>query len=164
MLPTPIIDFPFDTIVCNDSVTLDVYYPNASYNWNQTSTTSAILITQEGSYSVTSTIGTCSVSDSIDVYLTPIPILNLISTDTSTCVGLIPRIAAGADVVKWYTEPMGGTYLGSGNHFMYHAQVTDTIWGAGQNFSNKIYPQGLVDTFVAAQSGYFFQIKCGAAI
>ncbi|BDS15252.1 T9SS type A sorting domain-containing protein [Aureispira anguillae] len=156
MLPTPIIDFPFDTIVCNDSVTLDVYYPNASYNWNQTSTTSAILITQEGSYSVTSTIGTCSVSDSIDVYLTPIPILNLISTDTSTCVGLIPRIAAGADVVKWYTEPMGGTYLGSGNHFMYHAQVTDTIWGAGQNFSNKIYPQGLVDTFVAAQSGYFF--------
>ena len=159
-LITPVVDLPIDTIECNDTLVLDVFNVGATYNWGNTGiTTSSITITQEGQYKVTASIGTCIDSDSIDVYLTPIPTITLISMDTSTCVGEIPRIATGADIIKWYTEPIGGSLLGDGSPFMYDAQVSDTIWCAGQNFSNKIYVQGLVDTFVAARSRYDYPLS-----
>ncbi|WMX15763.1 PKD domain-containing protein [Aureispira sp. CCB-E] len=157
MLPTPLINLQEDTVVCNDSIVLDVFFPNATYNWSLGGiNTSSILVTQEGIYSVTSTIGTCSNKDTINVFLAPEPTVNLISSDTSTCVGEIPRLATGADFVKWYTEPVGGNYLGNGSLFMYDAQVSDTIWCTGQNFANKVYTEGLVDTFVSNQTAYFF--------
>jgi hypothetical protein len=157
MLPTPIINLAADTVVCNDSVLLDVFFPNASYNWSTAGvTTSSILITQEGDYYVTSTIGTCSKTDTIGVYLTPEPTISLSSADTITCVGPIPRRTTGADVVQWYDSFTGGNLLGSGNPFMYNAQVTDTLWGQGQNFSNKIHVEGLVNTFVATQTDYYY--------
>jgi PKD repeat protein/urease gamma subunit len=159
-LITPVVDLATDTIRCNDTLILDVFNAGATYNWGNTGvTTSNIVITQEGVYNVTVTIGTCTDSDSIDVYLTPIPTLSLQSADTSTCAGEIPRRATGADYVKWYTEPVGGNYLGGGSPFMYDAQVSDTIWCAGQNFGNKIYEDGLRDTFVSARAGYYYPIE-----
>ncbi|WP_052594524.1 PKD domain-containing protein [Aureispira sp. CCB-QB1] len=159
-LPTPVVNIPLDTIVCNDTLILDVFNNGASYNWGNTGvTTSTIVITQEGQYKVTASIGTCFDFDSINVFLAPEPIVNLISSDTSTCAGEIPRLATGADVIKWYTEPIGGNYLGNGSLFMYDAQVSDTIWCTGQNFSSKTYTQGLVDTFVAARTDYFYPIE-----
>jgi PKD repeat protein len=159
-LETPVVHLPIDTLVCNDTLMLDVFNVGASYNWGSTGvTTSNITITQEGNYKVTASIGTCSDSDSIDVYLTPIPTMTLLSTDTTTCAGEIPRLATGADFIKWYTEPVGGNYLGNGSSFMYNAQVSDTIWCLGQDFSNKTYVQGLVDTFVATRSDYYYPVE-----
>ncbi len=130
---------------------------HATYFWSfNNSTNSQVLITQEGTYTYNLTIGTCAVFDSITVYLTPTPDPLLLSADTTTCVGTIERRGAGADVLKWYDASTGGQLLGQGNVFSYLAQTTDTIWLGGQDFSNKRYTQGLVDTFVAAQSGYFF--------
>ncbi|CAA6829288.1 MAG: PKD domain protein, partial [uncultured Aureispira sp.] len=159
-LETPSIDLPSDTLTCNDSLTLDVFTLGATYDWGNTGlTTNSILITQEGPYAVTVTLGTCSDSDSIDVYLTPTPTISLQSTDTTTCVGEIPRTVTGADFITWYTEPVGGNYLGNGSPFIYDAQVSDTIWCAGQNFSNRTYVQALVDTFVATRTAYSYPLE-----
>ena len=157
LLPTPTIDLPADTLVCSDSVLLDVSFPNATYLWTPNSvTTGQVVLNQEGNYAVTSTVGSCSVSDSIVVYLTPVPNPVVLSADTTTCVATIERRATGADIIKWYDAPSGGQQIGVGNVFAYPAQATDTLWVTGQNFANKIYTQGLTDTFVAAQSNYFF--------
>lgn len=156
-LETPVVNLPIDTVVCNDTLMLDVFNPGASYLWGNTGvTTSNITITQEGLYNVTASIGTCVDFDSIEVYLSPIPTITLLSTDTSTCVGEIPREAIGADFISWYTEPTSGNNIGNGSLFMYNAQVSDTIWCSGQNFANKVYTEGLIDSFVATQTGYFF--------
>jgi hypothetical protein len=157
LLPTPEILLPVDTLICNDSLVLDVAFPNANYLWTPTNTTtSQIIITQEGKYTVTSSVGSCSVTDSIDVYLTPIVTPTILSNDTTTCVAMIERRATGADIIQWYDAPTGGQLLGVGDVFQYLAQTTDTLWATGQNFANKLYTQGLTNTFVAASSNYTF--------
>ena len=156
-LPTPKVDLAVDTIICGDTMIIDVSYPGASYTWDGiSSSTGVATVTQEGLYKVTASLGTCSGMDSIMVYFNPAPTITVVSNDTTTCVELIPREATGADVHKWYTEPVGGTYLGDAEPFMYNAQTTDTIWVQGQNFSNKTYIQALVDTAIANLSGHVY--------
>lgn len=157
LLPTPIVDFPTDTIVCDDSLRLDVTQLNANYAWAPVGvTTGDLLITQEDHYRVTVSVGSCEVSDSIQVYLTPEPSPTFLSTDTTTCLGVIERRATGADVLKWYDAPVGGNLIGQGEVFNYFAQATDTLWLQGQNFVNKRYVQGQQDTLVEPNSDYFF--------
>src|SRR5690606_31872602 len=63
-----------DTILCNinDSLVLDVYYPNATYLWSNSATTSSITIGQSGlnTYFVTIFHDGCSYSDTINVFKT----------------------------------------------------------------------------------------------
>lgn len=157
VLPTPVINLPIDTLVCNDSLLLDVTFPNATYSWTPGNTAAAqSIITQEGTYQVTVSVGTCTDTASIAIYLTPEPTPTILSADTTTCVASIERRATGADIIKWYDAPSNGQLLATGDVFQYFVQATDTLWMTGQNFANKLYTQGLTDTFVAAQSTYFF--------
>ncbi|MCH2023553.1 MAG: T9SS type A sorting domain-containing protein [Saprospiraceae bacterium] len=160
LLPTPEVDLQEDTIACGDTLIIDVFYPGASYLWGNTGfTTSSITITQEGFYEVSSTIGICNDSDSINVYLNSPPSTLVTSQDTTTCAGFIERKANYADYYAWYTDSVGGNLIGQGNPFMYDAQVTDTIWVEGQNYSNKYYLQGLTDTFVTSNAAYFYPVQ-----
>ena len=155
LLPTPNVEFPTDSIVCNDTMIIDAFYAGAVYSWSTGSTNSSIVAIADDSYSVTSTIGPCFDSDSIDVYFVPSFNLAVLSQDTTTCAGIINRQAAGSDMYNWYDNYSGGNLIGTGNIFDYNAQVSDTIWVEGVNFSNKINTVGETDTFLDPQSDYY---------
>jgi gliding motility-associated-like protein len=56
-----------DTTVCEEPVTLHTYVPGATFQWQDGSTDSILVITDPGEYSVTVTLGNCSRSDSITI-------------------------------------------------------------------------------------------------
>src|SRR5690606_21133891 len=59
---------PGDTMVCpKDSLVLTASAPNATYVWSTDDTTTAILATEEETYSVTVTSGICTESRSIRI-------------------------------------------------------------------------------------------------
>ena len=136
-LLTPKYVLPIDTIACSDTAIISAATHSATYYWNTGEITSSISVTNEGQYTVTATIATCFILDTVDIYLNPSPTTSITSSDTITCAGVISRNATDADYYAWYTDSVGGNLIGQGNPFMYDAQTTDTIWVEGQNYSNK---------------------------
>lgn len=66
--PLPIIDLGNDTTLCEGEVlTLDASTTNATYLWQDNSTNPTLDVTQQGTYSVTTTANNCSASDAINV-------------------------------------------------------------------------------------------------
>ncbi len=154
---TPFPNLVDDAIYCRDTAMVDASFVGASYSWSTGSTNSSIAVAQDGLYVVTNTLGNCTAVDSTIVYLNPIPLVQLVSTDTTTCVGTIPRVAIGnADHYAWFDDEIGGTAIGKGASFEYNAQSTDTIWVEAANYSEKEYTAGQIDTFVTEFSDYFF--------
>lgn len=68
-LPSPNVDLGLDTALCDDEKQLLLTLPlgNDSYLWNTGSTDNFIVVAQAGYYSVTSSLGMCTKSDTIKV-------------------------------------------------------------------------------------------------
>jgi gliding motility-associated-like protein len=104
--PLPVVTLGNDTTLCaGQSVLLDVTQLNASYIWQNGSTTNTFNVTSSGTYFVEVTISGCSSSDTININYTPLPFVSL-GNDTSLCQGQTLTL----DV----TIP-NGTYLWSDN-------------------------------------------------
>ncbi|MEX2595409.1 MAG: gliding motility-associated C-terminal domain-containing protein [Salibacteraceae bacterium] len=74
-----------DTTLCfGDSLLLDAQIAGASYLWSDNSTGPTLLVTDSGSYSVTLTVGSCEVSDTIQVDYQGYPEIDL-GEDTTLC-------------------------------------------------------------------------------
>ncbi len=103
--PPPTVNLGNDTTICQgSSVQLNAASPNASYLWNTGATTSTINVNATGKYWITSTIGTCSASDTINITVDPVPVVEL-GNDTTICEGnsvLLNAAYAGAGYV-WST-------------------------------------------------------------
>jgi gliding motility-associated-like protein len=85
--PSPTIELPNDTNICQgDTLTLDASTTNATYLWQDNSTTPTFNTTQQGTYWVEVTVKNCSTSDTIQVNYNPIPTVN-IGNDTTICQG-----------------------------------------------------------------------------
>jgi gliding motility-associated-like protein len=98
----PIIDLGIDTSVCaGKSITLDATCPNCLYLWNDNSSSATLFVNAAGTYSVTATVKGCSSTDTIDVDVTPLPIVDL---------GLDTAICAGESILLDVTQT-NGTYL-----------------------------------------------------
>ena len=84
--PIPVIDLGIDTTICDDqSVLLDATYPGTtSYLWQDGSTNAQFSVTETGLYHVTVESNECYFSDSIQVTVTPVPIIEL-GNDTAIC-------------------------------------------------------------------------------
>lgn len=98
-----------DTTICEGSpVTLTVS-GNGSYLWNTSDTTASISVTPTSSnnYIVTTTdSNNCSVSDTISVTVTPLPVISFNVPDTTiACQGTPLEItASGGDTYLWNTN------------------------------------------------------------
>lgn len=67
-----------DTILCvGQKITLNHFYPGATYLWSTGETTPSINVASGGQYFVTSTFSFCSKKDTIKVNYIPYPIVNL---------------------------------------------------------------------------------------
>ncbi|HRP90971.1 MAG TPA: GEVED domain-containing protein [Edaphocola sp.] len=111
----PTIGLGNDTTICvGNTVTLDAgTNTGGTYLWSNGASTQTIVVDTTGSFSVvkTNTAG-CSVSDTINVTVSPLPIVNL-GNDTTICSGNNVTLNAGSNV--------GGSYLWS------NAATTQTI-------------------------------------
>ncbi len=124
----PVLELGNDTTICQgNSVQLNATYPNATYLWSDGSTASSITASTTGKYKVTSTLNGCSLKDSLNVTVNPLPVVYL-GNDTTICQGnSVPLNAAytGATHV-WNTGATSATLsvITSGNY-----SVTNTLNG-----------------------------------
>ncbi|MBX7107459.1 MAG: FG-GAP-like repeat-containing protein [Chitinophagales bacterium] len=122
-----------------------------SYAWSNGATTQSITVTSSGSYTV-SIPGTCQLISStpveVNVLISPSPAaadVHLTTPGTAT-------LTATGDLVNWYSEPIGGTLLSTGNQFItpilydttvYFADNT-TAFGADTFYTGQPYHQGVL--------------------
>jgi gliding motility-associated-like protein len=105
--PLPYIDLGNDIEICeNDVLTLDVYFEEASYLWNDNSTISSHDIYTAGVYSVILTDSNgCSNSDTINVIINPLPnsdfIFNPQPTDLNNPNILFSNISSANTSYEW---------------------------------------------------------------
>ena len=108
--PLPNINLGQDTGSCgfvNSTITLNAYQPNSTYNWNDGSSDSALVVNSAGVYYVTVTDANgCVASDTINVSDNT-PNVSLTLPFTSVCVDATANALSGG-------LPIGGSYSGSG--------------------------------------------------
>ncbi len=79
----PELSFSSDTVICAGEVLLlDVTSDNATYLWQDGSTASSFLVSEAGTYSVEIILGSCKVTDSIEVVYNPVPSASVDFSDT----------------------------------------------------------------------------------
>ncbi len=129
VLQTPDLDLGADTSLCQGSLILDATFPGASYQWNTTATSPTINVTATGLYSVSSTIGTCTSTDSIFVEILSFPSAPSL-TDTTVCgpqtIDLSP--SHNGSTIAWYDSPSGGNLLFIGNTYPFPATTNTTLY------------------------------------
>ncbi|MEQ9187597.1 MAG: gliding motility-associated C-terminal domain-containing protein [Cryomorphaceae bacterium] len=74
-----------DTALCEgDTMTLNAQMPGGIYLWHDGSTGPTFTVVDSGSYSVTVTVGSCTVADTIEIAVQPYPLVDL-GNDTVLC-------------------------------------------------------------------------------
>ncbi|PCI98683.1 MAG: hypothetical protein COB15_05520 [Flavobacteriales bacterium] len=85
--PLPSVNLGNDATLCQgETLTLDATTPNATYLWQDDSTSPTLNATQQGSYWVEVTVNNCSTTDTILVNYNPLPSVNL-GNDATLCQG-----------------------------------------------------------------------------
>jgi PKD repeat protein len=103
--PVPNVHLGNDTAVCPTGITLDATYPNSTYLWSNSLTTSSIHVNSQGNYSVkvTNQYG-CFARDTIHVNINPAPVVNL-GKDTTICTynSIVLDAGSGFSYYAWNT-------------------------------------------------------------
>ena len=87
VLNYPVVDLGPDTAICQgDSISLDAGTGGNTVLWNTTANTQTITASSSGIYSVAVSNNGCVTTDSIDLSITPNPVVNL-GNDTMSCQG-----------------------------------------------------------------------------
>jgi gliding motility-associated-like protein len=120
--PLPVVHIGNDTTLCaNQILWLNANNNNATYLWQDGSTTQEFLVQRAGSYFVAVDLNNCTTSDTIEVSYIPLPYFNL-GKDSFLCSGnqyiLTPLLNTGANLL-WqdgstaasYTVVKGGIYF-----------------------------------------------------
>ena len=92
---------PDGTICAGESTMLGVNVPGAAYLWNTGATTDSIAASTAGTYWVEASLNGCAVRDSVELNVTPLPVVSL-GPDQQVCPGgstPLDATAAGASYV-----------------------------------------------------------------
>ena len=107
--PQPSVNLGNDTTLCGTSLALDAGNPGFNYSWSNGATTQTTNATMSGPISVvvSDTIG-CDDSDTIDVTINPVPVVNL-GADLLLCDGATDTLDAGnpGATYAWSTAGTG---------------------------------------------------------
>ena len=116
----PVVNLGADTSYCANAIQLDAQNPGNIYQWNTGDTSQFLNVSASGSYDVVvSTPQGCFASDTVNLVLTPTPIVNL-GNDTTLCGGNIILDA----------QNTGSTYTWSDNSTfpIIFVSTTGTYW------------------------------------
>jgi gliding motility-associated-like protein len=97
---SPVVNLGADRSIClDDNATLDATNQGTgvTYRWSTTETTPTIRPTRSGTYSVTVTIGNCSVTDEVAVTVEPSIRTNVVTREVALCVNDRPIIPVNLD-------------------------------------------------------------------
>ncbi|WBM74458.1 T9SS type A sorting domain-containing protein [Saprospira grandis] len=128
-LTTPTFDFPQDSLVCGQQVTLDMSYLSAgSYNWSNGSSSPSIQLTQSQNIELSAAIGSCSYQDSMQLYIVDTVAFQL--NDTVSCGGDLTLAANGdsSGIYLWWDAAQAGQLLHQGQNY------TTTLYDSSQFF------------------------------
>jgi gliding motility-associated-like protein len=131
------INFPqlADSTLCDgQSISLNMFFPGASYLWSTNETTPYINVSLGGQYTVTATLGFCSANDTAQINFVPYPSISL-----SDSIDLCPNTTQlldpgpGAGSYLWSTQEQtqaitvsaGGTYFVTASNLQ--CSVSDTV-------------------------------------
>lgn len=138
VLQTPSLDLGSDTSLCQGSVTLDATFSGATYLWNTGSTNPTLTVNSTGLYSVNSTIGNCTSTDSIFVEILSTPNAPSLG-DTSICgpqtIMLSPT--HNGSTIGWYDSPSGGNLIYIGENYPYPAVGNSIVYPASWNVAQQ---------------------------
>lgn len=74
----PLVAFDSEEIICEgETILLDATWPDAMYAWQDGSSDATLEAATSGTYQVTVTSGSCTVTASTDVVVTPLPLIDL---------------------------------------------------------------------------------------
>ncbi len=100
--PYPAVDLGQDRAVCAGTpVPLDAGNPGATYLWQNGQTDALIDASASGTYSVAVDLNGCATSDTVQVQVTPLPVVEL-GTDSTLCNG---------ETIELYAQNTGAAYL-----------------------------------------------------
>lgn len=109
IFPLPSITTTPDLDLCQGDTAMLVASGGTMYEWSNGDTSSSTKISQGGFYFVTVTDGNgCSVSDTVQVSILPLPIASL-GNDTTVCDSLL--LVGSGTTLQWQDGSTGQTYL-----------------------------------------------------
>ncbi|HKR03846.1 MAG TPA: choice-of-anchor L domain-containing protein [Bacteroidia bacterium] len=155
-----------DTTICTgQSVVLGNTLAGNSFLWSTGATTSTISVSNSGTYTVTVTDGGCMGTDSINVIITPPPVIAL-GNDTTLCSGNTLTLNAGTHSSYIWSTGNTTSTINVTTSGTYYVNVSDGgCFGADSinvNFtplpvvnlgSNLSFCSGLTDTLDAGNAG-----------
>ncbi len=104
----PVVDLGNDTVFCFGNTTTlqsSIVYPTGTvYQWSTGSGASSISVGATGVYWLKVTRNACSTTDTIHVFVNPLPVVNL-GNDTVFCIGQTVTLSS--------PQPVGNTYIWS---------------------------------------------------
>jgi hypothetical protein len=174
--PLPVITPSGPVRICEgNSVTLDAGGLYAGYKWSTGASTQTISVSQPGSYSVTVTVGNCTMTSApavIDVVTRPVP--SITPSDATICEGDTVELDAGAGFVSysWTTGDLTRK-IRVMNAGTYSVTVTDSNGCAGSSDTATVTvtprpPKPTItrsgDVLTASASAHYQWYKDGVSI
>ena len=163
-LSAPVVDLGPDSIYCDGSVVLDASFPGATYLWSTGETSSSIIVQQNDTIWVESSIGSCAVRDTIVIEFVPTPPTPNLN-DTSVCGTGVFSFSASvvSDQVLWYDAPSGGNVIASGNPAQLSINSTSTYYVEAVNFASLdtvglAADPGMSLAFQSGNKGFIFDV------
>ena len=145
VLPTPVLAFPQDTLLCSNEVTLDASSSGADdYLWSNGTTSSSVTLSQSDTIHLRASRGICSDSMSIAVLLLDTARFSV--RDSTVCGGAIVLSVQGSTQHEylWWDAATGGNLIGIGDTITVELHDTTTYYIEGASEARRFY-SGLVD-------------------
>lgn len=162
-LPAPVVNLGYDIEVCQGAnVTLNAGNPGETFLWDNGSTQQTRTVNASGNYYVTvSNIADCKGSDTIQVTVHPLPVVNL-GNDTIICHGITLTLNAGnpGATYLWNDNSTGQT-LNVTATGAYNVVVTDAHSCVNTDAINvlvKQLPGGIINAVHGDPATYTFNI------
>lgn len=161
--PLPVVALGNDTAICADyTLTLNAGNPGATYLWNNGTANQSLAVNTTGIYSVKVTdTNTCSKSDTINILVNPLPVVNL-GNDTAFCNGNSLILNAGNPGAQYLWN--NGTInqaLAVNTTGNYSVVVTDNNSCKGSDNINilvKTAPTGTINAVYGDTATYTFNV------
>jgi hypothetical protein len=130
----PVVALGADITQCGGSVTLDAGNPGASYLWSDASTSRMLTVSASGTYyvTVTDSTGSCSASDTIDVTINAVPVVNL-GPDVAQCTGTVTLDAGNPGETYLWSDNTTSQTLTAGSTGIYWVDVTNSLGCTGSD-------------------------------
>ncbi|MDF2437677.1 MAG: hypothetical protein K0Q95_2053 [Bacteroidota bacterium] len=143
----PIVNIGGDTAICNGDVfLLDAGIPGSAYLWNDSSTAQTLNVSNAGNYYVDVTdVNGCKASDSINVLVNAVPVVNL-GADTTQCSGSVILDAGNSgSSYSWNNSSTNQTLTATTSGIYYVAVANSNSCTSTDSITVTINPLPVLD-------------------